>query len=44
MLDSDNTALSDPTPLLDSEPFLKHGSIFWPDFWTNQWMQPALYR
>lgn len=43
MLDSDNTPLTDPTPLLDSPAFRTHGSILWPDFWSNQWMQPALY-
>lgn len=44
MLDSDNSPLTDPTPLLDSAPFKTHGSIFWPDFWRDQWMKPALYR
>ena len=44
MLDSDNTPLTDPKPLLDSEALRAHGSIFWPDFWTNQWMKPAIYR
>ena len=32
MLDADNIALIDPTPLFDSQQFNFHGQIFWPDF------------
>lgn len=40
-LDSDCTPLLDPAILLDAEPFKKHGSLFWPDFWQ---LPVNLYR
>ncbi|KAF6265742.1 mannosyltransferase putative-domain-containing protein [Scenedesmus sp. NREL 46B-D3] len=43
LLDSDNTPLADPTYLFDSAAFAASGNLQWLDFWTNQWMQPALY-
>jgi hypothetical protein len=43
LLDSDNTPLADPTYLFDSPSFAASGNLLWLDFWTNQWMQPALY-
>ncbi|KAL7682022.1 putative alpha-mannosyltransferase, nucleotide-diphospho-sugar transferase [Plasmopara halstedii] len=33
LLDADNFALRDPTPLFASEAMKKYGAIFWPDFW-----------
>jgi alpha 1,2-mannosyltransferase len=33
LLDADNFALRDPTPLFYSAAFRRHGAIFWPDFW-----------
>lgn len=35
MLDSDNLALFDPTPLFDSIEFKTYGNMFWPDYWTD---------
>uniref|UniRef100_M4B3H3 RxLR effector candidate protein n=1 Tax=Hyaloperonospora arabidopsidis (strain Emoy2) TaxID=559515 RepID=M4B3H3_HYAAE len=32
-LDSDNIPVRDPTYLFDTPEFVKHGAIFWPDFW-----------
>jgi hypothetical protein len=43
LLDSDNTPLADPTYLFESAAFAASGNLLWLDFWTNQWMQPALY-
>ncbi|GBF89872.1 hypothetical protein Rsub_02576 [Raphidocelis subcapitata] len=44
MLDADNTPVQDPTPLFDNPAFLRHGSLFWPDFWTDMWVNTAVYR
>ncbi|OQR98023.1 hypothetical protein ACHHYP_09253 [Achlya hypogyna] len=33
LLDTDNFAVSDPTPLFDSTEYKAHGALFWPDFW-----------
>ncbi|TYZ66772.1 hypothetical protein PybrP1_003800, partial [[Pythium] brassicae (nom. inval.)] len=33
LLDADNFALQDPTPLFSAEPFKRVGAVFWPDFW-----------
>ncbi|KAF1773123.1 Nucleotide-diphospho-sugar transferase [Phytophthora cactorum] len=32
-LDSDNIPVRDPTYLFESPEFVKHGAMFWPDFW-----------
>lgn len=40
-LDADCTPMLDPAILLDTEPFKKHGSLFWPDFWQ---LPVSLYR
>ncbi|CAI5737435.1 unnamed protein product [Hyaloperonospora brassicae] len=32
-LDSDNIPVRDPTYLFDTPEFVKHGALFWPDFW-----------
>ncbi|POM80295.1 Hypothetical protein PHPALM_1884 [Phytophthora palmivora] len=32
-LDSDNIPVRDPTYLFEAPEFVKHGAIFWPDFW-----------
>lgn len=32
-LDSDNVPVRDPTYLFDTQEFLEHGAMFWPDFW-----------
>ncbi|KAE8899389.1 hypothetical protein PF005_g3762 [Phytophthora fragariae] len=32
-IDSDNIPVRDPTYLFEAPEFLKHGAIFWPDFW-----------
>ncbi|EGZ19016.1 hypothetical protein PHYSODRAFT_315438 [Phytophthora sojae] len=32
-LDADNVPVRDPTFLFESNEFLEHGAIFWPDFW-----------
>jgi hypothetical protein len=44
LLDSDNTPLADPTWLFGAPGFVAHGSMFWADFWSSQWMEPAIYR
>jgi alpha 1,2-mannosyltransferase len=33
LLDADNFAVRDPTPLFASPEMHKHGAVFWPDFW-----------
>jgi len=37
-LDADSEPLADPAFLLDSEPFARHGAIFWPD---NYFLSPS---
>lgn len=32
LLDADNCPVRDPSFLLDSEPYRRHGALFWPDF------------
>jgi len=34
-LDSDNVALSDPSPLLDADAYLDAGAVLWPDYWQS---------
>lgn len=38
-LDADSSPVRDPEYLFESAPYLKHGSIFWPDYaqWTLKW-------
>lgn len=43
LLDSDNLPLIDPTELFESEPFVKHGNLFWPDFWKRMWIKEEFY-
>jgi hypothetical protein len=31
LIDADNVAIEDPTPLFDSEPYRNSGAVFWPD-------------
>ncbi|KAG7377874.1 hypothetical protein PHYPSEUDO_010878 [Phytophthora pseudosyringae] len=33
LLDADNFAVRDPTPLLSSSAMKRYGAVFWPDFW-----------
>ncbi|CAI5704148.1 hypothetical protein KXD40_007589 [Peronospora effusa] len=33
LLDADNFAVRDPTPLFSSTVMQKYGAVFWPDFW-----------
>jgi alpha 1,2-mannosyltransferase len=33
LLDADNFAVKDPTYLFETQAFLTHGAVFWPDFW-----------
>lgn len=33
LLDADNFAVRDPTPLFSSSAMKTHGAVFWPDFW-----------
>lgn len=33
LMDADNFAVRDPTPLFASRAFLESGAVFWPDFW-----------
>ncbi|KAI8471210.1 MAG: mannosyltransferase putative-domain-containing protein [Monoraphidium minutum] len=44
LLDADNTALQDPTQLFSDPTFERHGNLFWPDFWTDMWINLSLYR
>ena len=34
-LDADNFAIRDPSYLFPADPFLSHGLVTWPDFWTS---------
>jgi len=34
-LDSDVMPVRDPSYLFETEPYLKHGQIFWPDWWKT---------
>ncbi|CDK26695.1 unnamed protein product [Kuraishia capsulata CBS 1993] len=43
LLDSDNTVVSNPDVLFDSEPFLSKGLVTWPDFWKRV-THPMYYR
>ena len=39
-LDSDNTAVTDPSFLFDSQAFIETGAIFWKDFWKTNPKNP----
>ncbi|MFT5822254.1 MAG: alpha 1,2-mannosyltransferase [Crocinitomix sp.] len=39
-LDADNNSLVDPTYLFDQPEYLKHGTVFWPDFWFTEKSNP----
>ena len=41
VLDSDNVPLRDPAFLFDSMEYRAHGNLFWPDFWTHNFMSPG---
>lgn len=35
LIDADNAPVRDPSFLFDSEEFLEHGALFWPDYWRT---------
>lgn len=39
-MDSDNTALADPSFLFDSPALVETGAIFWKDFWKTHPKNP----
>lgn len=41
MLDADNLPLADPSYLFQEPAFAANGSLFWPDFWDTNWMNPG---
>ena len=41
VLDSDNVPLKDPAFLFESETYTATGNLFWPDFWTNNFLNPG---
>lgn len=44
LLDADSLPLRNPTELFDSEPFVTHGNLFWPDFWKKMWIKEDFYK
>ena len=42
-LDADISAIQNPDPLFDSEPFKSYGFVVWPDFWAST-ASPSLYN
>jgi Mannosyltransferase putative len=43
LLDTDNIPLTDPAALFDAPAYTEAGVLLWPDFWTDMWMQRAIY-
>ena len=41
VLDADNLPLADPSFLFESPEYKSSGSLFWPDFWSNNWHNPG---
>ena len=41
VLDADNLPLADPSFLFESPEYVSSGSLFWPDFWSNNWHNPG---
>lgn len=41
-MDADNFILADPAKLFTSEQYVKHGNVFWPDYW-NSWVDHEIY-
>ncbi|KIZ03103.1 hypothetical protein MNEG_4853 [Monoraphidium neglectum] len=43
LLDADNLPLACPDYLFSTTEFQEHGSLFWPDWWHNAWVNPSIY-